>query len=94
MKQTVYARVNPFIHRVYLGVQFFWIIIEGRLVRGQELVESRVEEADNLGAFIVYDSIELFIPKDGDGESRRKHIIKLSVRLQGNRKDMRTCLHS
>jgi len=86
MKQTVYARVNPFVHRVYLAAQFFWIIIEGRFVRGQELVESRVEEADNLRAFVIYDGIELFVPKDGDGESRGKHINKLSIRLHGNRK--------
>ena len=43
--------------------------VDGCFVRGEELVECAVEDADDLGAFIVDNRLQLPVPQDWNGES-------------------------
>lgn len=65
---TVDVRVDQIVQRVDFGAVLLWVIVERSLLRRDELIESRVEDADNLRALVVDDRMQLLVPEDGNRE--------------------------
>jgi hypothetical protein len=67
--RTIDSIVDPLVEGVDLCAVGCRIDINGSLVSGEVLVECCVEDADNLGALVVYDRLVLFVPKDRNGKA-------------------------
>lgn len=65
---TVDVRVDQIVQRVDFGAVLLWVIVERSLLLRDELIESRVEDADNLRALVVDDRMQLLVPEDGNRE--------------------------
>lgn len=65
---TVDVRVDQIVQRVDFGAVLLWVIVERSLLLLDELIESRVEDADNLRALVVDDRMQLLVPEDGNRE--------------------------
>lgn len=65
---TVDVGIDPFIKLVDTRSELFGVEIEGSFIGGNKVIEGRVEHADDLRRFVVYDGLELFVPEDGDGK--------------------------
>jgi len=63
---VVDGRVDPRIERIDLAAQGLWVEIHGR---AGEVVEGTVENADDLGGFIVDDALTIAIPQQRHGDA-------------------------
>ena len=66
--RTVHGVVHPFVDLVNLGAVLRGVDIERGLLRREQRVERGVEDADDLGAFIVDDRVRFLVPEHRDGK--------------------------
>ena len=66
--RTVHGVVHPFVDRIDLLTVLLRVDIDGRLFGGKQVVKSCIENADDLGAFVVDDRVCFLVPENRDGE--------------------------
>jgi len=66
--RTVHGIVHPCVDRVDLLAVLLRVDIDGRFFGGKQVVEGGVEDADDVGAFVVDDRVRLLVPENRDGE--------------------------
>ena len=67
-KLTVDIGVDEVVQLINLRLQIRWVVVQGRLLLGEELVECSVKYTDDLRALVVDDCVQFFIPEDRDCE--------------------------
>lgn len=92
--RTVDVVVDPGVNVVDLCPEGRWVKVDCGLLRGDEVVEFRVKHADDFGALVVHDGLQLLIKQHRDGEpvwSSVSRWIRISYSGRGNHAQLLTC---
>jgi len=67
--RTVDGVINPFINGINFSAEGLRVDIYGSFIYWDNIIEGRVEDANDLGTFVIDDCVALLVPKDRDAES-------------------------
>ena len=65
---TVDVIVNPPIQFIDLCLMFLWVEIQIGLIFGQQVVERRIEDTNDLGTLVIHDCMLFLVPENRNSE--------------------------